>query len=202
MPTSGCWPPRPTSPDWPCSGSAQPPKDGRWPPEQGRPGPSTGTAPRSKARPTPGDQHNRWPPRADPGQSAGGEISQASSPSRISLFDTSHLVSASVDRIVVVTGGSRGIGRAAAARFAADGDDVVITGRDADQLAKAAAEIDARPQRCDATVATDVEALAEAVGDRLYVLVNMAGSNADTYDPLPLDAPLAQVADRWRANLE
>src|SRR5690242_17097261 len=91
MPTSGCWPPRPTSPDWPCSGSAQPPKDGRWPPEQGRPGPSTGTAPRSKARPTPGDQHNRWPPRADPGQSAGGEISQASSPSRISLFDTSHL---------------------------------------------------------------------------------------------------------------
>src|SRR5690348_15784358 len=91
MPTSGCWPPRPTSPDWPCSGSAQPPKDGRWPPEQGRPGPSTGTAPRSKARPTPGDQHNRCPPRADPGQSAGGEISQASSPSRISLFDTSHL---------------------------------------------------------------------------------------------------------------
>ena len=109
---------------------------------------------------------------------------------------------APVGRIVVVTGGSRGIGRAAAARFAAAGDDVVITGRDADQLAKAAAEIGARPQRCDATVAADVEALAEAVGDRLDVLVNMAGSNVDTYDPLPLDAPLAQVADRWRANLE
>ena len=105
-------------------------------------------------------------------------------------------------RIVVVTGGSRGIGRAAAARFAAAGDDVVITGRDADQLAKAAAEIGARPQRCDATVAADVEALAEAVGDRLDVLVNMAGSNVDTYDPLPLDAPLARVADRWRANLD
>jgi 3-oxoacyl-[acyl-carrier protein] reductase len=88
-----------------------------------------------------------------------------------------------VGRIVVVTGGSRGIGRAAAARFAAAGDDVVITGRDADQLAKAAAEIGARPQRCDATVAADVEALAEAVGDRLDVLVNMAGSNVDTYDP-------------------
>src|SRR5690349_25163276 len=91
MPPSGGWPPGPTSPGWPGSGSAQPPKDGRWPPGQGRPGPSTGTAPRSKARPTPGDQHNRWPPRADPGQSAGGELSQASSPSRISLFDTSHL---------------------------------------------------------------------------------------------------------------
>ena len=78
----------------------------------------------------------------------------------------------------------------------------MITGRDADRLAKAAAEIGARPQRCDATVAADVEALAEAVGDRLDVLVNMAGSNVDTYDPLPLDAPLAQVADRWRANLD
>ena len=96
-----------------------------------------------------------------------------------------------MERIVVVTGGSRGIGRAVAARFTADGDDVVITGRDADQLAKAAAEIGARPQQCDATVAADVEALAEAVGDRLDVLVNMAGSNVDTYDPLPLDAPLA-----------
>jgi NAD(P)-dependent dehydrogenase (short-subunit alcohol dehydrogenase family) len=107
-----------------------------------------------------------------------------------------------VQRIVVVTGGSRGIGRAVAARFAADGADVVITGRDEDQLAKAASEIGARAQRCDATVAADVQALADAVGDRLDVLVNMAGSNVDTYDPLPLDAPLEQVADRWRANIE
>ena len=107
-----------------------------------------------------------------------------------------------VDRIVVVTGGSRGIGRAAAARFAADGDDVVITGRDEERLAKAAGEIGARAQRCDATVAADVEALADTVGDRLDVLVNMAGENPDTYDPLPLDAPLEAVAQRWRTNLD
>ena len=62
-----------------------------------------------------------------------------------------------VDRIVVVTGGSRGIGRAVATRFAEDGDDVVITGRDEEQLAKVASEIGARAQRCDATVAADVE---------------------------------------------
>ncbi len=107
-----------------------------------------------------------------------------------------------MSRIVVVTGGSRGIGRAVAARFAADGDDVVITGRDADQLAKAAAEIGARAQRCDATDAADVRALADTVGDRLDVLINMAGGNPDTYDPLPLDAPLERIAERWRANLE
>ena len=60
-----------------------------------------------------------------------------------------------MDRIVVVTGGSRGIGRAVAARFAAEGDDVVITGRDAERLAKVAGEIGARAQRCDATVAAE-----------------------------------------------
>lgn len=107
-----------------------------------------------------------------------------------------------MDRIVVVTGGSRGIGRAVAARFAADGDDVVITGRDEERLAKAAGEIGARAQRCDATVAADVEALAAVVGNRLDVLVNMAGENPDTYDPLPLDAPLDAVAQRWRTNLD
>jgi len=60
-----------------------------------------------------------------------------------------------VDRIVVVTGGSRGIGRAVATRFVEDGDDVVITGRDEEQLAKVASEIGARAQRCDATVPAD-----------------------------------------------
>jgi len=107
-----------------------------------------------------------------------------------------------MDRIVVVTGGSRGIGRAVAARFAEDGDDVVITGRDEDRLAKAASAIGARAQRCDATVAADVSALADTVGSRLDVLVNMAGENPDTWDPLPLDAPLEAVAERWRVNLE
>lgn len=103
---------------------------------------------------------------------------------------------------MVVTGGSRGIGRAVAARFAEDGDDVVITGRDEEQLAKAASAIRARAQRCDATVAADVSALADTVGSRLDVLVNMAGENPDTWAPLPLDAPLEAVAERWRANLE
>ena len=43
--------------------------------------------------------------------------------------------------LVVVTGGSRGIGRACAARFLAAGHQVLLTGRNEDALAKAAAEL-------------------------------------------------------------
>ena len=107
-----------------------------------------------------------------------------------------------MDRIVVVTGGSRGIGRAVAARFAADGDDVVITGRDEERLAKVAGEIGARAQRCDATVAADVEALADTVGDRLDVLVNMAGSNPTPTTRCRWTPRWKRSRERWRANLD
>lgn len=52
-------------------------------------------------------------------------------------------------RIVLVTGGSRGIGRAVAARFAAGGDEVIITGRNKETLAAAADDIG--PARSPAT---------------------------------------------------
>ncbi|MEV7866132.1 SDR family oxidoreductase [Streptomyces sp. NPDC088124] len=45
------------------------------------------------------------------------------------------------DRVYVVTGGSRGLGRAAAGALAADGAKVVISGRDEKSVAAAAAEI-------------------------------------------------------------
>ncbi|MFD7091545.1 SDR family oxidoreductase [Streptomyces sp. NPDC059896] len=45
------------------------------------------------------------------------------------------------DRVYVVTGGSRGLGRAAAEALAADGAKVVISGRDEKRVAEAAAEI-------------------------------------------------------------
>jgi 3-oxoacyl-[acyl-carrier protein] reductase len=38
---------------------------------------------------------------------------------------------ATVSRIVLVTGGGNGLGKAVAARFLADGDTVIITGRNA-----------------------------------------------------------------------
>ncbi|RYJ27107.1 3-oxoacyl-[acyl-carrier protein] reductase [Streptomyces sp. L-9-10] len=45
------------------------------------------------------------------------------------------------DRVYVVTGGSRGLGRAAAEALAADGAKVVISGRDEKRVTEAAAEI-------------------------------------------------------------
>ena len=45
------------------------------------------------------------------------------------------------DKVTLVSGGSRGIGKALAAGFAARGAKVIITGRDATTLASAAAEI-------------------------------------------------------------
>ncbi|MFC0434279.1 SDR family NAD(P)-dependent oxidoreductase [Kutzneria buriramensis] len=102
-------------------------------------------------------------------------------------------------RTVLVTGGSRGIGRAVAARFRQAGDRVVITGRDAAKLTGTASEIDAEAVVCDAADPRQVRELAEAVGE-LDVLVNMAGGNTDIGREKPegLDA----VAAAWRDNLD
>ncbi len=105
-------------------------------------------------------------------------------------------------RTVLVTGGTSGIGRAVAARFAADGADVLLTGRHADTVERTAAELGARGIVCDATDTAAIEALAARLGpDRpgtLDVLVNAAGGLASAAGPSPLE----EVAAQWRANLE
>jgi NAD(P)-dependent dehydrogenase (short-subunit alcohol dehydrogenase family) len=102
-------------------------------------------------------------------------------------------------RVVLVTGGGNGIGRAVAARFRAAGDTVIITGRDTGRLTSTAADIDATPIICDATDPTQVDELAAAI-EHLDVLVNMAGGNTDFDRPQPVD--LKQVAAAWHANLD
>lgn len=119
-------------------------------------------------------------------------------------------------RVVLVTGGSRGIGRAVAARFAAAGDDVVITGRDADTLTEAAAAIGVRAVPCDGTSVQDVARLVTALdqdrdGDQvgLDVVVHAAGGNTD-FDRRPpgADHPgpavdvLEALSAAWHANLD
>lgn len=107
-----------------------------------------------------------------------------------------------MDRIVLVTGGGNGLGKAVAARFAADGDSVFITGRDSERLAAAAAETGARAITCDATDPRQVAAMAAEVGDDLHMLVNMAGGNTDFTRARSQDADLDGVLAAWRANLD
>jgi NAD(P)-dependent dehydrogenase (short-subunit alcohol dehydrogenase family) len=97
------------------------------------------------------------------------------------------------ERVALVTGSSRGIGRAIALAFAAEGADVVVTGRDWDGLASVTEEIKRRGGRCAAVVADLAErGAARALFDdavaamgRIDILVNNAGIGSSA-DPRPV----------------
>ena len=97
------------------------------------------------------------------------------------------------DNVTLVSGGSRGIGRALAQGFAERGARVVITGRDATTLEQAASEI-SRPENrvvpivCDAAQPEEIQRCVGQVArefGRIDVLLNVAGVNkrkpAETY---------------------
>jgi NAD(P)-dependent dehydrogenase (short-subunit alcohol dehydrogenase family) len=90
-------------------------------------------------------------------------------------------------KVVIVTGGSEGLGRASAERFAREGARVAICARRKDVLERAAdgirkatgAEVLAQP--ADVTQAADIEAFVNAVVarfDGIDVLVNNAGTSS------------------------
>ena len=107
-------------------------------------------------------------------------------------------------RLALVTGGSRGLGRAMAQALAEAGADLVIVGRDADSLADSAGELRATG-RTVSTVVGDVsnpagakaacdEAL--ALGRPIDVLVNNVGGRR-------LDVPTEDFPlDAWQALLD
>lgn len=87
------------------------------------------------------------------------------------------------DRVAIVTGGGRGIGRAMALAFAEAGADVVVTARTTEQIEGVAKEIQALGRRglaltADVAMIEDIDAIVrrtvEAFG-KIDILVNNAG---------------------------
>jgi gluconate 5-dehydrogenase len=107
-------------------------------------------------------------------------------------------------RVALVTGGSKGLGKAMARGLAEAGADVVISSRHEDELRAAAAEIGEGLKARVATIVADLSKRGEAerlaaealaAFGRIDVLVNNAGSNT----PQPID----EVADStWDALVE
>ena len=102
------------------------------------------------------------------------------------------------DRVYLVTGGSRGLGRATAAALVAEGARVLVTGRDEDTVASAAAELGAVGIACDnadpATPARLLAAAREHYGRVDGLLLSVGG---------PPPGPATAVTDdQWRDAFE
>lgn len=88
------------------------------------------------------------------------------------------------DRVAIVTGGTRGIGRAIAARLLQEGAKVAICGTRQESIAEAVASLAAGPEKLFGAVADvsrldEVRQFVNAVKDRfdgIHILVNNAGS--------------------------
>jgi NAD(P)-dependent dehydrogenase (short-subunit alcohol dehydrogenase family) len=103
-------------------------------------------------------------------------------------------------RTALITGGSRGLGRALARALTDSGWRVLIDGRDAARLAAAAREIGAEAIAGDVADAGHRAALAGAVGPRLDLLVNNAGVLGPSPQPPLADYPLEALVEVYRVN--
>jgi NAD(P)-dependent dehydrogenase (short-subunit alcohol dehydrogenase family) len=103
------------------------------------------------------------------------------------------------DEVAIVTGGGRGIGRAIARRFAAEGASVVIAARTESQLASVAKEIeDAGGQvawvAADVTSEKDAERIVRTAREK-FGHVNILVNNAGIYGPVK---PIEEIsAAEW-----
>lgn len=114
------------------------------------------------------------------------------------------------DRIAVITGGSSGIGKATALRFANSGARIIIadlkTGGTEDEINKAHGADRATFIKCDVTEESDIESLIQQAvkwGGRLDIMCNFAGIAIESSYSVPKRAHEMDVADYekvWRIN--
>jgi NAD(P)-dependent dehydrogenase (short-subunit alcohol dehydrogenase family) len=106
----------------------------------------------------------------------------------------------------MVTGASRGLGRALAAGLAREGYDLIIDARDAPALDAAASQIRAAGGRVtaipgDVTDPAHRAALAQAAAGRLDLLVNNAGTLGASPLPALADYPVGELRAAFEANV-
>ena len=114
------------------------------------------------------------------------------------------------ERIALITGASRGLGRALARGLAADGYRLIVDARDGESLAKAVAGLDAIVLPGDVTSAVHRSELAAAVAQQgagkagaggLDLLVNNAGTLGASPLPALADYPVTELRDAFEANV-
>ena len=110
------------------------------------------------------------------------------------------------DKVAIITGGGRGIGRSIAMAYAAEGASVVIAARSAAQLEEVATEITAQNGEVltvptDLRIREDVENLVQKTVDqfgRIDILVNNAGINPRG---LFIDSTDEEWEQGWQINV-
>lgn len=110
------------------------------------------------------------------------------------------------DRMAIITGAGRGLGRAMAVRFARAGADVVVAARTQSQLEETAGLVRETGRKClvvptdvtrSAEINTMVEAAVKEFG-RIDVLVNNAGATEEVFGK-----QLAEITDEeWRVGID
>lgn len=100
------------------------------------------------------------------------------------------------DKIILITGGSSGIGLATAKQFAAEGGTVIVTGRNSDSLQRAATEIGTSALALKADVGNHAE-LASVIDEirQLFGRLDILFANAGVSAILPIEATTPEIWD-------